>query len=59
MNEMMKKEKDMDRILDRVWNGYRLLVLGELANLLLLELEERMKMAEEWWSSVLKGTVYR
>ena len=42
---------DMDRILDRVWNGYRLCILGDLNG----RIEERMITAEEWWSSVLKG----
>ena len=57
--------KDMDRIVNRVGNGYRLCTMGDLNSWIgervstsktgAFGVPERMIMAEECWSSVLKG----
>ena len=48
---------DLEKIVDRVRNRYRLCVLGDMNGWIgdRMEFQERMIMEEEWWSSVLKG----
>ena len=50
---------DMDRILDRVWNGYRLCILGYLYGWIgdrtRADIAGTFGVPEEWWSSMLKG----
>ena len=67
MNEGICEERETFwNDMDRVGNKYRSCMLGDLngwigdrvraqVQLVLLEFQERMKMGEEWWSSVLKG----